>query len=89
MSLDNDVPIDDSLDLESKIISTLSASESPMSTRLIQNAVHARTARVLEVLHHLKDINKLVMSSQGWSALPVSHPTATQVIIVPSVDAGS
>ena len=33
-----------------------------------------RTARVLEVLHHLKDINKLVKTNQGWSAFPVSHP---------------
>ena len=74
MSIVDDVPTNDGRDLESKIISTISASDSPMSTRQLQNAVHARTASVLDVLHHLKDINKLVKTSQGWSAFPVSHP---------------
>jgi len=67
------VPPDD-IDIDSRILSTLSASGCPMSVRQIQNAVHARTATVLDALHRMRDTQQVTKSKQGWQVFPVSHP---------------
>jgi hypothetical protein len=64
----------DDIDIDSKILSTLSASGCPMSVRQIQNVVHARTATVLDALHRMRDTRQVTKSKQGWQVFPVSHP---------------
>jgi hypothetical protein len=62
--------------LDDRILGLLKKSKGPMPTRMIQQAVHARTERVLEALHDLHGRRLLKRHNGGWlpCAFPVSHP---------------
>jgi len=62
--------------LDRRILGLLEKTQAPMTTRQIQQAVHARTERVLQVLRDLHNRKLLARHNGGWvlSAFPDSRP---------------